>query len=155
MPPKEWENLPSDERDGDDHHPFLNIWPDLNLFVLMDTFTADISSHVQIDTGDETVFRQQEIDTEERLNCITSEEEPHERTLFSRFTVTVDSDVLKIETIDYANCPDFADLYKHMQAEKNQQDGSNLEKQKNHEKVIQKKVPHNKNKRKRIKKRHP
>ena len=139
MPPKEWENLPSDERDGDDHHPFLNIWPDLNLFVLMDTFTADISSHVQIDTGDETVFRQQEIDTEERLNCITSEEEPHERTLFSRFTVTVDSDVLKIEAIDYANCPDFADLYKHIQAEKNQKNGSNLEKQKKSRKSDSKK----------------
>jgi hypothetical protein len=85
----------------------------------MDSFTADISSHVQIDTGDETVFRQQEIDTEERLNCITSEEEPHERTLFSRFTITVDSGVLKNEATDYSSCPDFADLYTHIQAEKN------------------------------------
>jgi hypothetical protein len=47
MPPTDWESLPSDERDSDDHHPFLNIWPDLNLLVLkMDTFTADISTHV-------------------------------------------------------------------------------------------------------------
>jgi hypothetical protein len=25
MPPTDWESLPSDERDSDDHHPFLNI----------------------------------------------------------------------------------------------------------------------------------
>ena len=99
MPPTDWESLPSDERDSDDHHPFLNIWPDLNLFVLMDTFTADISTHVSINTDDAAV--QKEISTEERLNCITSEEEPHERTLFSRFTITVDSSILKIGPTDY------------------------------------------------------
>jgi hypothetical protein len=50
MPPPDWENLPSDERDRDDHHPFLSIWPDLNLLVVMHTFSADISTHVNIDT---------------------------------------------------------------------------------------------------------
>ena len=128
MPPTDWESLPSDERDSDDHHPFLNIWPDLNLFVLMDTFTADISTHVSINTDDAAV--QKEISTEERLNCITSEEEPHERTLFSRFTITVDSSVLKIEKTDYASCPDFSELYKHIQDENNQKGSENAEKRK-------------------------
>ena len=55
MPPADWESLPSEERDSDDHHPFLNIWPDLNLLVLMDTFTVNISTHVQIDTDEKLV----------------------------------------------------------------------------------------------------
>ena len=128
MPPADWESLPSDERDSDDHHPFLNIWPDINLLVLMDTFTADISTHVNIDTDDASV--QKEIDVEERLNCITSEEEPHERTLFSRFTITVDSKILKIEPTDYASCPDFNELYTYILNENNRQNSENAEKQK-------------------------
>ena len=77
MPPADWESLPSDERDSDDHHPFLSIWPDLNLLVLMDTSIADISTHVNISTKDPSV--QKEISTKERLNWITCEEELHER----------------------------------------------------------------------------
>jgi hypothetical protein len=69
----------------------------------MDTFSADVSTHVNIDTDIASV--QKEVSTEERLNCITSEEEPHERTLFSRFTFTVDSFALKIELTNYASCP--------------------------------------------------
>jgi hypothetical protein len=58
----------------------------------------------------------------------TFEEEPHERTLFSRFTITVDSSVLKIDKTDYANCPDFFELYKHIQDENNQKGSENAEK---------------------------
>jgi hypothetical protein len=59
-----------------------------------------------------------------------SEEEPHARTLFSRYTITVDSSVLKIEKTDYASCPDFAELYKHILDEYNQQGSENAEKRK-------------------------
>jgi hypothetical protein len=59
-----------------------------------------------------------------------SEEEPHQRTLFSRFTITVDSFVLKIEKTDYASCPDFAELYKYISDENDRLGSENAEKRK-------------------------
>jgi hypothetical protein len=56
--------------------------------------------------------------------------EPHERTLFSRFTITVDSSVLKIEKTDYASCPDFAELYKYILDENDRLGSENAEKRK-------------------------
>ena len=112
IPEADWQALPSTDRDGDDHHPFLMLWPTENLLVLALHANTEWAAYDKILTDDPWITK------EEYLNSIESEITPHERVLFSRETTRISgtSRTIKISPDDYRQCDEFKDIYTYLES---------------------------------------
>ena len=112
IPEADWQALPSTDRDGDDHHPFLMLWPTENLLVLALHANTESAAYDKILTDDPWIAK------EEYLNSIESEITPHERVLFSRETTRISgtSRTIKISPDDYRQCDEFKDIYTYLES---------------------------------------
>ena len=116
MPNDAWRPLTLEDRDSDENHPFLLLWPEVHIMCVASQYDpARDMSHPSGDTCMIADISPKSMEREERLNHPLHDIYDHERVLFSRTTVfTGDIKVLNIHSDLYRKCPDFKNLYEYL-----------------------------------------
>ena len=108
MPQEAWRSLRLEDRDSDENHPFLLLWPEVHLMCMAVQYDPARTATDDNDMCMIVEVSTKEIEREERLHNPLHDIYSHERVLFSRTTVfTGDIKVLNVNPGLYYHCPDF------------------------------------------------
>ena len=115
MPNDAWRPLTLEDHDSDENHPFLLLWPEVQLLCMASQYDPARTAPLDGTTCMIAEVPHTVIEREERLNHPLHDIFDHERVLFSRTTVfTGDIKVLNIHHGLYSNCSDFKNLYEYL-----------------------------------------
>ena len=115
MPNDAWRPLTLEDHDSDENHPFLLLWPEVQLLCMASQYDPARTAPLDGTTCMIAEVPHTVIEREERLNHPLHDIFDHERVLFSRTTVfTGDIKVLNINHGLYSNCSDFKNLYEYL-----------------------------------------
>ena len=115
MPQEAWRSLRLEDRDSDENHPFLLLWPEVHLMCMAIQYDPARTATDDNDMCMIVEVSTKEIEREERLHNPLHDIYSHERVLFSRTTVfTGDIKVLNINLGLYYHCSDFKNLYEYL-----------------------------------------
>ena len=115
MPQEAWRSLHLEDRDSDENHPFLLLWPEVHLMCMAIQYDPARTATEDNDMCMTMEVSTKEVEREDKLNHPLHDIYDHERVLFSRTTVfTGDIKVLNIHHGLYYHCPDFKNLYEYL-----------------------------------------
>eukprot|EP01050_Picozoa_sp_SAG11_P003231 SAG11_NODE_178_length_13331_cov_17.694906_1_plen_296_part_10 len=115
--PTRWHSIAEEDRDTDEKHPFLLLWPELYLCAIGSQYDSmtPLQYHADSKLENEPWPEDPWASTEQKIHEPLNGDSFEERILFNRFTVGADEPkVLQLKPEHYRSDKDFQDLYKYL-----------------------------------------